>query len=205
NLVAGLFNGNPVGAGSSAPSANEAAGARSRVAGLAAALVVLVAVLVFLPWIERIPQPALAAIVIHAVGQSVRPRLFRNYILWHRDRLLARASGLPVLLCGIMNGLLVAIGLSILMRVRSFARPRLAVLGRVGAHDYVNIARFPDAETQPQLLVLRPEEPVFFANAEPLMNAAREHLEPDQQVRLLVLRLEERRSLGSTTRDELAH
>src|SRR5262249_9243700 len=117
---------------------------------------------------------------------------------------LALASVLSVLPFGIMNGLLVAIGLSILMLVRSFARPRLAVLGRVGAHDYVNIARFPDAETQPQLLVLRPEEPVFFANAEPLMNAAREHLERDQRVRLLVLSLEESPSLDSTTLEELA-
>jgi MFS superfamily sulfate permease-like transporter len=203
NLVAGLFNANPVGAGYSATSANEAAGARSRFAGLAAAAVVLVAVLLFLPWIERIPEPALAAIVIHAVSKSLRPSVFRNYMLWHRDRLLALASVLSVLLFGIMNGLLVAIGLSILMLVRSFARPRLAVLGRVGEHDYVSTERFPDAETLAHLLVLRPEEPVFFANAEPLMNAARAHVERQPQARLLVLSLEESPNLDSTTLEEL--
>ena len=203
NLVAGLFNANPVGAGYSATSANEAAGARSRFAGLAAAAVVLAAVLLFLPWIERIPEPALAAIVIHAVSKSLHPSVFRNYMLWHRDRLIALASVLSVLLFGIMNGLLVAIGFSILMLVRSFARPRLAVLGRVGAHDYVNVARFPNAERAPQLLVLRPEEPMFFANAEPLMSAARAQVEQQQQLRLLVLSLEESPNLDSTTLEEL--
>jgi MFS superfamily sulfate permease-like transporter len=203
NLIAGLFNATPVGAGYSATSANEAAGARSRFAGLAAAVVVLAAVLLFLPWIERIPEPALAAIVIHAVSKSLRPSVFSNYMLWHRDRLLALASVLSVLLFGIMNGLLVAIGFSILMLVRSFARPRLAVLGRVGAHDYVSVARFPEAERPPHLLVLRPEEPVFFANAEPLMNAARAHVEQQPQARLLVLSLEESPNLDSTTLEEL--
>ena len=203
NLLSGLFNGNPVGAGYSATSANEAAGARSRLAGLAAAAVVLLAVVLFLPWIERIPEPALAAIVIHAVSQSLRPSVFRNYMLWHRDRLIALASVLSVLLFGIMNGLLVAIGFSVAMLVRSLARPRLAVLGRVGAHDYVSIERFPNAETSPGTLVLRAEEPVFFANAEPLMGAARGHVLRQPQARLLVLSLEESPNLDSTALEAL--
>ena len=203
NLAAGVFNGNPVGAGYSATSANEAAGARSRLAGLAAAGVVLVAVLLFLPWIERIPEPALAAIVIHAVSKSLRPSVFRNYMLWHRDRLIAAASVLSVLLFGIMNGLLVAIGLSVALLVRSLAQPRLAVLGRVGAHDYVSLARFPNAVVVPDFLVIRPEEPVFFANAEPLMSAAREEVRRRPRVRVLVLSLEESPNLDSTTLEVL--
>ena len=63
NLVSGLLQGTPVGAGYSGTSANEAAGARSRAAGLAAAAIILVLVLLFLRWIERIPEPVLAAIV----------------------------------------------------------------------------------------------------------------------------------------------
>ena len=55
NAVAGLFQGTPVGAGYSGTSANDAAGAQSRLAGLSAAATVLVLVLLFLRWIERIP------------------------------------------------------------------------------------------------------------------------------------------------------
>ncbi len=76
--VSGLLQGTPVGAGYSGTSANEAAGAQSRRAGLAAAAVVLLLVVLFLPWIERIPAPVLAAIVIHAVSKSLRPGMFGN-------------------------------------------------------------------------------------------------------------------------------
>jgi len=198
NVLAGLLQGTPVGAGYSGTSANDAAGAQSRVAGLTAAAVILVLVVVFLPLIERIPEPVLAAIVIHAVSKSLRPAVFSNYFLWQRDRLLAFAAVLFVLVLGVLNGLLAAIALSLAMLVRSLARPRLAILGRVGQHDYVNIARFPDAYTQPGLLVVRPEEPLFFANAEPLFTQLRERVLAQPGTRVLVLSLEESPDLDST-------
>src|SRR4029077_20186728 len=105
NLLSGLFQGTPVGAGYSGTSANEAAGAQSRFAGLFAAAIVLALVLVFLRWIERIPQPVLAAIVIHAVSRSLRVGVFRNYFRWQRDRLVAIAAVLAVILFGVLNGL----------------------------------------------------------------------------------------------------
>ncbi|MCA3844462.1 MAG: SulP family inorganic anion transporter, partial [Burkholderia sp.] len=67
NLVSGLLHGMPVGAGYSATSANEAAGAQSRFAGLWAAGVVALIVWLLLPQLARTPEPVLAAIVIFAV------------------------------------------------------------------------------------------------------------------------------------------
>ena len=60
------------------------------------------------------------------------------------------------------------------MLLRSLVSPRLSVLGRVGEHDYVSVVRFPKARDSPGMLVLRPEEPLFFANAEPLLSQARD-------------------------------
>jgi sulfate permease, SulP family len=198
NMVSGLCQGTPVGAGYSGTSANEAAGAQSRAAGLCAAGVVLLLVLAFLRWIERIPEPVLAAIVIHAVSKSLRLGVFSNYIRWQRDRLVALAAVLAVMIFGVLNGLLAAIGFSLAMLLRSLARPRLSVLGRVGEHDYVSLERFPNALTVPGMLVLRPEEPLFFANAEPLLNQVRERVMAQPSVRLVVLSLEESPDLDST-------
>ena len=203
NVIAGLLHGTPVGAGYSGTSANEAAGAHSRLAGLAAALVVLLLIWLCLPWIERIPRPVLAAVVIHAVSKSLRPAVFANYVLWRRDRLLVVAAVLAVLSFGVLNGLLAAIGFSLAMLVRSLARPRLAVLGLVGEHDYVNIARFPAAHTRPDLLVLRPEEPLFFANAERLLGLVRERLAAAPTAKVLVLSLEESPDLDTTALETL--
>src|SRR5215472_2605106 len=203
NVVAGLLQGTPVGAGYSGTSANEAAGAQSRLAGLTAAAVVLVLVLAFLGWIERIPVPALAAIVVHAVSKSLRLSVFRNYFEWRRDRLAAVGAVFAVMVLGVLNGLLAAIALTIVLLLRSLARPRLSILGRVGEHDYLNTERFPAATAVPGMLVVRPEEPLFFANAEPLLAQVRERLLAAPTAKVVVLSLEESPDLDSTSIEAL--
>jgi MFS superfamily sulfate permease-like transporter len=203
NVVSGLFQGTPIGAGYSATSANESAGAQSRLAGLTSAAVVLVLVLLFLPFIERIPVPVLAAIVIHAVSHSLRIGVFHNYFLWQRDRLVALAAVVAVMWFGILDGLLAAIAFSVVMMLRMLATPRLGELGRVGLHDYVNVARFVQAVRVPGMLVLRPEEPLFFANAEPLFAEARLRVLRQIGTKLVVLSLEESPDLDSTAIEAL--
>src|SRR6266403_1296697 len=203
NIVSGLFHGTPVGAGYSGTAANEAAGAQTRFAGLFAAGILLVAVLSLLGWIERIPQPVLAAIVIHAVSRTLRISVFRDYFLWKRDRLVVVAAVLAVMIFGVLDGLLAAIAVSLAMLLKSLASPRLSVLGRVGAHDYVGLERFANAVTVPGMLVLRPEEPLFFANAEPLLAQARQRVLRAPDTRLVVLSLEESPDLDSTALEAL--
>jgi MFS superfamily sulfate permease-like transporter len=203
NIVSGLFQGTPVGAGYSATAANAATGAQSRYAGLFAAGIVLVLVLLFIRWIERIPEPVLAAIVIHAVSKSLRISVFSNYFRWHRDRLVVVAAVLAVMTFGVLNGLLAAIACSLALLLKALASPRLSVLGRVGAHDYVSVERFANAVTMPGVLVLRPEEPLFFANAEPLLAQARQCVFAAPDTRLVVFSLEASPDLDSTALEAL--
>lgn len=204
NVASGLLHGMPVGAGYSATSANEAAGARSRVAGLVAAGCVLLMVLFLLPWIERIPMPVLAAIVIHAVSKSLRLSVFTPYLRWRRDRLVALAAVLSVLALGILNGLLVAIAFSLIMLLRRLASPRLSVLGRLAdGHDFVDIAAHSDAREVPGVLIARPEEPLFFANAEAVLAQLRHRAADRQGLRVVVLSLEESPDLDGTVLESL--
>jgi MFS superfamily sulfate permease-like transporter len=203
NLVSGVFHGTPVGAGYSGTSANEAAGARSRFAGLFAAATVLLLVLLFLHWIERIPEPILAAIVIHAVSRSLQTAVFRPYFRWQRDRLVTLTAVAAVLIFGMIDGLLAAIAFSLAMLLRSLATPRLSVLGRLGAHDFVNIEKFPEAASTPGMLIVRPEEPMIFANAEPLLALARQRVVRQADVHLVILSLEESPDLDGTSLESL--
>jgi MFS superfamily sulfate permease-like transporter len=203
NLVSGAFHGTPVGAGYSGTAAGEAAGAQSRAAGLYAAATVLALVLLFLPWIERIPEPVLAAIVIQSVCKSLRLDVFRPYFRWQRDRLVTLAAVAAVIAFGMLDGLLAAIAFSLAMLLQSLSRPRLSVLGRVGGHDFVSVARFPEAACTPGILVLRPEEPLFFANADPLLAAARRRVLQQTDVRLVILSLEESPDLDGTALESL--
>lgn len=203
NLVSGAFHGTPVGAGYSGTSANEAAGAQSRAAGLYAAATILALVLLFLRWIERIPVPVLAAIVIHAVSKSLSPAVFRPYFRWKRDRLITVTAVAAVIAFGLLDGLLASIAFSLAMLLHSLASPRLSVLGRLGAHDFVSLARFPQASCPPVVLVLRPEEPLFFANAEPLLARARQQVAKRPDVRVVILSLEESPDLDGTALESL--
>ncbi|OOG48721.1 SulP family inorganic anion transporter [Rhodanobacter sp. C01] len=205
NALSGLLHGMPLGAGYSGTSANEAAGARSRLAGLVAAAAILLMVLLLLRWIERIPEPVLAAIVIHAVSKSWRLSVFKPYLQWKRDRLVALAAVLAVLALGILNGLLVAIAFSLVMLLRQLATPRLSVLGQLaGSHDFVDIEEHPSAQPLNGLLILRPEEPLFFANAESVLALARQQVESHPDSHTVVLSLEESPDLDSTALEALA-
>ncbi len=200
NVVSGALHGMPVGAGYSGTSANEAAGAQSRLAGLIGAGAVLVLVLLALPWIERIPQPVLAAIVIHAVSKSLRVSVFMPYLRWHRDRLVLLAAVVAVLSLGILNGLLCAIAFSLVMLLRQLAAPRLSVLGRLAdGHDFVDIGQHPGAQPVPGMLIVRPEEPLFFVNAEAMLAQARHRVEACQGLRRVVLSLEVSPDLDGTS------
>ncbi len=204
NIVSGLLHGTPVGAGYSATSANESAGAQSRFAGLYAAVVVLVVVVLFLSWIERIPQPVLAAVVIHAVNKSLRLVQFRPYFQWRRDRAVTVIALISVLLLGVMNGLLAAIAFNVIILLRSLASPKLSVLGKLGAHDFVSLARYPEATLLSGVLIVRPEGPLFFANAQPLMALTRQLVQTHGDTSVLVLSLEESPDLDSTSIESLS-
>ncbi len=205
NLVSGLFQGMPVGAGYSATAANEAGGAVSRLAGAVAALALLVVVLLCLPLIALTPQPVLAAIVIHAVGHTLRLAMFKPYFLLHRDRLLIIVAVMAVLLLGVVDGLLAAIAISLLMLLRRLSESAVTVLGRLDdGHDFVSRSVHPEARAVPGILILRPDTALFFANAERILTQARHALmEAGPQTTTLVLSLESSPDLDSSTVEAL--
>lgn len=201
NLLSGMFHGLPVGAGYSATSANEASGARSRLAGWAAAVVLFTVIATLLPFIALMPHPVLAAIVIHAVSHTLTLATFRPYFQWERDRLIVVLSVLAVVILGILDGLLVAIGISLLLMLRHLSKSNVAVLGRLGeSHDYVDCAVHPEAQPVPGMLILRPEEALFFANAERIITQAQQPIMGNiKAVDTVILSLEESPDLDSTS------
>jgi MFS superfamily sulfate permease-like transporter len=205
NIVSALFLGMPVGAGYSATSANEAAGATSRMAGGIALLVLLAIVLLVLSYIALTPQPVLAAIVIFGVSHSVRLAGFRPYFQWRRDRVVVIVSVLAVLWLGILNGLLAGVAISLIMLLRRFSQASIGELGRLGdGHDFVRIADHPDARRIEGLLILRPEEPLFFANVERMLSAVRKRIRAaNPPVSHVIISLEETFDLDGSTIEAL--
>lgn len=203
NLASAIVQGMPVGAGFSAGSANEAAGATGRWAAIVAGAGLAILILCAEPLIARLPQPVLAAVVIAALTHALDPRPLVR--LWRigRDQYIAMAAALGVLAFGVLDGMLVAIALSIAALVQRLASPNVALLGRLdGGHDFVDLARHPDAMAPPGILIWRPTQPLFFANADVVLaRIARRTKETSS--RAIILSLEESFDLDSTALDAL--
>jgi MFS superfamily sulfate permease-like transporter len=204
NLVSGLFHGMPAGAGYSATSANEAAGAYSRLAGIIAALVILLIVLTVLPYVALTPEPVLAAVVIYALGRGLSVQPLGRYFLWRRDRVLVICAVVAVLVLGVLDGLLVAVAISVMLMLRQMSSADIQVLGRLGdSHDFVDRQHHADALAVPGVLIVRPSEALFFANAERILGTAL-RLMRQSPVEAVVLSLEESPDLDGTSIEALA-
>ena len=197
NFISGVVRGLPVGAGFSIGNANAQAGTATRTGAVLAAILVAVLELVAPSWIALIPEPVLAAIVIAALAHSLSPIPICRLFNLGRDGWIAVTAAAGVLVLGIVNGLLLAIGLSLAGLLHRFAYPRLSELGRLGAHDFVDCATHKDAEPVRGILVIRPNAPLFFANAEPILAAIASRARTTA-ARAIVLSLEETDDLDSS-------
>ena len=197
NLAAAGVGGQPVGAGFSASSANDAAGATSRIAGAVAAAGLAGLLVVALPLIARAPSPVLAAIVIAALSHALDPRPLLQLWRLGRDQWVSLAAAVGVLTLGALNGMLLAVILSVLAIVRRLSEHRIDRLGQFdGGRDYVDLARHPEATVDLAILVVRPREPLFFANAEGIMTAIERAT--SKATRVVVLSLEQSYDLDSS-------
>lgn len=218
NMASALVGGLPVGAGLSQTAANEEAGAMSRWSALIAAVTLLLTVFLLERFIAYLPLSMLAAIVIYSVGGLLNPALVARYFKWKTDRLLVLISFCGVLVLGVQDGLLLAVAASVASLLRSLSRSRVALLGRLGdSHDYVNIRRFPAAQLEEELIILRADEPLFFGNAERMFQTVRQLVtkrlidEADKSVKAadgqplqaILLSLEESPALDSTAVEAL--
>jgi len=199
NLAAGLLHGMPVGAGFSASSAAEAAGAQSRFAGLTAMAVLLVLSIWGRPLVALVPAPVLACVVIASLFHALNPAPLIRLWRIRRDEVVATLAALAVLVFGVLDGMLIAIALSLIALLQRFADARITRLGQMpGTHDFVDLTRNPLAETDPRILVVRPMEPLFFANAERVLALMTNWAEADPAIRVIILSIEESPDLDST-------
>ncbi len=203
NLAAALAQGMPVGAGFSAGSANEAAGASGRMAAFSAGLALLALALFAGPLIARIPEPVLAGVVVAALTHALSPAPIVRLFRMRRDHWIALAAALGVLGLGVLNGMLAAIALSIAHLLYDLAHPSFSQLGRVGdSHDFVDIARHPEAHPIAGVTIWRPNAPLIFANAETVLGSIADKARA-AGAPMLVLSLEESHDLDSTAIDAL--
>lgn len=168
NLTTGVTQGFPVSSSGSRTALGDVLGSRTQLYSLVMLATVVIVMLAGRGVLEHFPMAALGALVVYAALRLIDVAEFRRLARFrHSELILAVATTVAVLGLGVLYGVLVAIGLSLLDMLRRVARPHDSVLGYVpgmaGMHD---VDDYPDAESVPGLVVYRYDAPLFFANAE---------------------------------------
>jgi high affinity sulfate transporter 1 len=167
NLLASLFQGFPVSTSGSRTAVAEQSGAKTQLTGLVAAGMVAAMLLLFPGLVKDMPQPVLAAVVIAAsISLFDLAELRHLWSIRPSEFVLALACILGVAFVGVLEGIVIAVFLSILGFFQRAWRPYSAVLGQPeNVSGYHDIKRYPDCKQIPGLLMIRWDAPLFFANA----------------------------------------
>jgi MFS superfamily sulfate permease-like transporter len=162
-----LFQGFAVSTSGSRTAVAEQSGAKSQLTGMVGAFLVALLLLFFSSLLSDLPQTALAAVVIAAALSLADLRTLRRY--WQvrvSSLVLSLVATAGVVFFGVLQGIVIAVVLSILLFFKRSWWPHGAVLGRVeGQEGWHSVSSAPAAEQRAGVLVYRWEAPLFFANA----------------------------------------
>ena len=166
NIVGSFFKSFSVTGGFSRSAVNDQAGAKTGVSGLISAGLIILTLLFLTPLFFYLPKAVLASIIIVAVLGLINIRMVKY--LWLTDKAdlgMLIATFLGTLFLGMQWGVLVGVGLSLLILLIKTARPHYAVLGKIpNEPHYKNVQRFPELETSDDILILRFDAGLYFAN-----------------------------------------
>ncbi len=166
NIGGALFQSFPVTGGFSRTAVNDQAGARTGMAAIFSAVLVVVTLLFLTPLFEFLPNAVLASVIMVAVAGLVD---YKEAVhLWHSNRsdfAMWMVTFLATLFIGIEQGIGLGVILSIALVIFRTTRPHIAVLGRVPGSDfYRNVERFSNLEQRPDILIMRFDAQLYFAN-----------------------------------------
>jgi high affinity sulfate transporter 1 len=167
NLASGLTQGIIVGGGMSGTAANAAGGARTQISGITTALVVILTLLFLTPLFQHLPEAVLGAIVFHAVWHLADVKEMRRLASLKTGSIWVALTALVgVLVLGVLNGLVLAMCLTLVALLKKVSAPDASVLGRLPeTGTFVDLDRHREAKAIPGLLIFRPNGMLFFANA----------------------------------------
>ena len=206
NLAAGFFQGFPVSTSGSRTAVAEQAGAKTQFTGVVGAAAIVLMLVLVPGLLKNLPNPTLAAVVIAAsLSLADIPATVRLWHQRHVEFVLSITAFLGVALLGVLQGIAIAVALSILNVFRRVWRPHQTTLGRVpGVAGYHDRELYPDAEELPGLVIFRFDAQLFFANARTFREQIRALAAAQPPPRWILIAAEPITDVDTTAADMLA-
>lgn len=172
NIAGSLFSAFPVTGGFSRSAVNDQAGAKTGVAAMISAMIVLLTLLFLTPYFYYLPKAVLAAIIIVAVYGLLDIQEAKH--LWYKDKLdfiTMMITALATLTIGIEPGIAIGVLFSLLAVLYKISYPHITELGQIpNKNVFRNVSRFDNLQTNDQNLILRFDAQLFFANSNSFKN-----------------------------------
>ena len=183
NLGSGLVGGLAAGGAVSGSAVNDAAGAKTQVSLLTAAVLTLITVIILTPLFTNLPEAVLAALIIHAVTRLMRVKQMERYFhLQPAEFWLGIVTPLSVLVIDVLPGLVIGVVCSLAVLIYRSSRPYCSVLGQVprvpGA--YSDMQEHPENTPIPGLLIFQLGMTLYFANAKLMRDRIRDLVKASQ-------------------------
>lgn len=166
NISAAFSSGFPVAGSFSRTAVQYQSGARTQLASIVTALAIVLTLLILTPLFYHLPNAALAAIIVVAVYRLLdfgeARRIFK---VRSADGYALVLTFVVTLLVGVEEGILVGALFALLAFVRRTAYPHIAEMGYVQDKDaFLALERFPEARAYPEVLIIRFDASLYYAN-----------------------------------------
>ncbi|WP_216828493.1 SulP family inorganic anion transporter [Alkalihalobacterium elongatum] len=189
NVGGSFFAGYPVTGGFSRSAVNYQAGAKTPLASMITAILIILTLMFFTGLFYYLPNAVLAAIIMVAVYSLIDVKeakhLFRVRKL---DGWTWIVTFIATLLIGIEQGILIGVAFSLIVFIARSAYPHIAELGYLKEKGvFRNIKRYPEAVTDPEILILRIDASLYFANMTFLEDKLCERIGEKPEIKWIVL------------------
>lgn len=166
NIGAAIAGGFPVAGSFARTIVNYYAGAATQLAGVITAVLVLVTLVGFGWFFYYLPKSILAAIIVISAWQLIDwHSIQKTFAFSAADAVTFVFTFLAVLVLGVESGILVGVGISFVLLIRSSSKPHIAVVGRwQNSEHFRNVLRH-EVETLPNVLAVRIDESFYFVNS----------------------------------------
>jgi high affinity sulfate transporter 1 len=207
NLGSGVLGGLAGGGSLSQTAVNDGAGARTQMSPIVAATLSLITVVALTPLFQDLPEAVLAALIIHAVSHLMKVGEMRTFhMLVPREYWLGALTLTSVLVLDVLPALIIGVGASIGLLVYRASQAGISVLGesssRPGAFE--NLERHADALPIAGVLIVRPDAPLFYANAQAIRDAVESNVRNSSDgVRIVIIDLDASDELDITSAEHL--
>jgi len=166
NFVGSFFSSYPVTGGFSRSAVNNQAGAKTGVAAIVSALLILLTLLFLTEYFYYLPNALLGSIIMVAVFGLIDIKVPQQ--LWKTDKVefgIYLVTFSSTLFVGIQQGIGIGVLLSLIMVIYNVSYPHIAVVGKIkGTNEYRNIERFYDLEVDNEFIIVRIDARLFYAN-----------------------------------------